>query len=336
MTRLKDRTLKKAYERQTLREGTTLLLEADQKVIQQIEQALAALSGITPDGAKIFEQAIDAAKQELGKYLQGGIKQTFKNVFSDPVAKATTLANAIRTGLSQLPTIARLYLPKGGENETQKSIWDMVPPEKQKDLLASFTKAFKSDLSKGGLGGAMDLLKGNGLPYIANLQQAVQELLQNTNPQGGFKMGQQAAAQQEPPVQTATPATAPGQAEPATAGQAAPTPAPAGQGPQGAQAGAQGTPQAPGAKTSNAAQTQGPQAAQTTQPAQPAQQSQTASKPVSTGTPKKLSANDVDQMGDIADFLTNPKRKNSPKIAVDPKSVQQVLAALAKNGMLFA
>ena len=336
MTRLKDRTLKKAYERQTLREGTTLLLEADQKVIQQIEQALAALSGITPDGAKIFEQAIDAAKQELGKYLQGGIKQTFKNVFSDPVAKATTLANAIRTGLSQLPTIARLYLPKGGENETQKSIWEMVPPEKQKDLLASFTKAFKSDLSKGGLGGAMDLLKGNGLPYIANLQQAVQELLQNTNPQGGFKMGQQAAAQQEPPVQTATPTTAPGQAEPAAAGQAAPTPASAGQGPQGAQAGAQGTPQAAGAKTSNAAQTQGSQPAQTTQPAQPAQQSQTASKPVSTGTPKKLTVQDVDQMGDIADFLTNPKRKNSPKIAVDPKSVQQVLAALAKSGMLFA
>jgi hypothetical protein len=328
MTRLKDRTLKKAYERQTLREGTTLLLEADQKVIQQIEQALAALSGITPDGAKIFETAIDAAKQELGKYLQGGIKQTFKNVFSDPVAKATTLANAIRTGLSQLPTIARLYLPKGGENETQKSIWEMVPPEKQKDLLASFTKAFKSDLSKGGLGGAMDLLKGNGLPYITNLQQAVQELLQNTNPQGGFKMGQQAAAQQEPPVQTATPETAPGQAQPA--------PGQAGQGPQGAQAGAQGTPQAPGPKTSNAVQTQGPQVAQTTQPAQPAQQSQPASKPVSTGTPKKLTVNDTDQMGDIADFLTNPKRKNSPKIAVDPKSVQQVLAALAKNGMLFA
>lgn len=328
MTRLKDRTLKKAYEQQTLREGTTLLQEADQKVIQQIEQALAALSGITPDGAKIFKQAIAAAKQELGKYLQGGIKQSFKNIFSDPVAKTTTLANAIRTGLTQLPTIARLYLPPGTEKETQKSIWEMVPPEQQKDLLASFTKAFKSDLSKGGLSGAMDLLKGNGLPYIANLQMAVQELLQNTNPQGGFRLAQQATAQQEPPIQTANPETAPGQATPA--------PGQAGQGPQGAQAGAQGTPQASAPKVGNAVQTQGPQAAQTSKPTQPAQQSEPASKPVSTGTPRKLTAQDVDQMGDIADFLTNPKRKNSPKIAVDPKSVQQVLAALAKNGMLFA
>lgn len=329
MTRLKDRTLKKAYEQQTLREGATLLQEADQKVIQQIEQALSALSGITPDGAKIFEQAIAAAKQELGKYLQGGIKQSFKNIFSDPVAKATTLANAIRTGLTQLPTIARLYLPPGTEKETQKSIWEMVPPEQQKDLLATFTKAFKSDLSKGGLSGAMDLLKGNELPYIANLQMAVQELLQNTNPQGGFKLAQQATAQQEPPIQTATPETAPGQATPA--------PGQAGQGPQGAQAGAQGTPQTVAApNVGNAVQTQGPQTAQTTKPAQPAQQSEPASKPVSTGTPRKLSVQDVDQMGDIADFLTNPKRKNSPKIAVDPKSVQQVLAALAKNGMLFA
>jgi hypothetical protein len=67
----------------------------------------------------------------------------------------------------------------------------------------------------------MDLLKGNGLPYIANLQIAVQELLQNTNPQGGFKMAQQALAQQEPPVQTATPAPPADQAAPA-AGQTAP------------------------------------------------------------------------------------------------------------------
>lgn len=311
--RLKERTLKKAYISKTLREGTTLLLEADQKTIQQIDQALEALSGIAPDEAKIFQQAIAAAKLELGKYLQGGIKQTFKNVFSDPVAKATTLANAVRNGMSQLPTIAKLYLPPGGEKETEKSIWEMVPPENQKDLLATFTKSFKSDLSKGGLSGAMDLLKGNGLPYINNLSQAVQELLQNTNPQGGFRLGQQAAAQKEPAIQTATPEaentqTVPGNTNANTQG----------------------------ANPSNAQQTQSTQAAQPTQATQPAQQSQPTDKTISTGAPKKLTVQDTDQMNDIADFLTNPKRKNSPKIAVDPKTIQQVLAALAKNGMLFA
>lgn len=340
MTRLKDRTLKKAYEHKALREGTSLLMEADQKVIQQIDQALAALDGITPDGAKIFSAAIANAKQELGKYLQGGIKQTFKNIFNDPVAKATTLANAIRTGLSQLPTIAKLYLPPGSEKETQKSIWEMVPVEQQKDLLTTFTKSFKADLNKGGLSGAMDLLKGNGLPYIANLSQAVQELLQNTNPQGGFRLGQQAAAQHEPPIQTATPDVAPGQTTSAedTNTNSSAANAKTGDTPQAAQAGAQGTAQAApvAGNVGNAVQTQGTQAAQTTQATEPTQATQPANKPVSTGAPKKLSVQDVDQMNDIADFLTNPKRKNSPKIAVDKEAIQQVLNALAKNGMLFA
>jgi hypothetical protein len=200
MTRLSERTLEKKYQNKALREGR-LLLEADQKKVQQIINALAALENITPAAATIFNQAVKNAKLELGKYLQGGIKQSFKNLFSDPVAKASTLAYAIRTGLSQLPTIAKLYLPPGSERETQKSIWEMVPVEDQKELLATFTKAFKTELSKTG---AMELLKGQGLPYVNNLQVAVQELLQNTNPQGGFKLAQQAKAQQEPDVQSAS------------------------------------------------------------------------------------------------------------------------------------
>lgn len=328
MTRLKDRTLKKAYEQQTLREGTTLLQEADQKVIQQIEQALAALSGITPDGAKIFEQAIDAAKQELGKYLQGGIKQSFKNIFSDPVAKATTLANAIRTGLTQLPTIAKLYLPKGAEKETQKSIWEMVPPEKQKDLLASFTKAFKSDLSKGGLSGAMDLLKGNGLPYIANLQMAVQELLQNTNPQGGFRLAQQAQAQQEPPIQTADQdasqqqqnapqqapqqqATSPG-AQPAKAAEPAQTP----KSPTGTKAPIPPKPLQVAAQTGTGA---GP-----TPPGGEA--AKASAQPPATGRP--LTAADADKLKQMAYYVKS-------RSGVDEATAQKVIDALATAGALI-
>lgn len=325
MTRLKDRTLKKAYEQQTLREGATLLQEADQKVIQQIEQALSALSGITPDGAKIFEQAIDAAKQELGKYLQGGIKQTFKNIFSDPVAKATTLANAIRTGLTQLPTIAKLYLPKGAEKETQKSIWEMVPPEKQKDLLASFTKAFKSDLSKGGLSGAMDLLKGNGLPYIANLQMAVQELLQNTNPQGGFKLAQQATAQQEPPIQTADQntqqnapqqapqqqATSPG-AQPAKAAEPAQTPV----APTGTKAPTPPQPLKVATQTGTGAGPTPPGGEAAKAPAQPA------------ATGKPLTAADTDKLKQMAYFVKS-------RSGVDEATAQKVIDALATAGALI-
>lgn len=338
MTRLKDRTLGNAYRRRVAREGHTLLEAVDQAKIQQIQAALDALSGITPDGARIFDQAIATAKQDLGKYLQGGLKQSFKNVFSDPVAKATTLANSIRSGLAQLPAIAKLYLPKGSENETQRSIWEMVPPEKQKDLLATFSKAFKAKIADARLG---DLLAGRGLPYVDNLAAAVQELLQNTNPQAGFKLGPQAAAQKEPAPEAATANAAPGQAaapDDATASQAAPAAGQPVSGQTGQQpAGVPGTPQqAATPKPSNDVRSQGAQAAQTSKPAQPTQQSEPGQKPVTTGVPRKLTVQDTDQMNDIVDFLTNPKRKNSPKIAVDPQSVNQVLAALAKNGMLFA
>lgn len=324
MTRLKDRTLKKAYEQQTLREGTTLLQEADQKVIQQIEQALAALSGITPDGAKIFEQAIAAAKQELGKYLQGGIKQSFKNIFSDPVAKATTLANAIRTGLTQLPTIARLYLPPGTEKETQKSIWEMVPPEQQKDLLATFTKAFKSDLSKGGLSGAMDLLKGNGLPYIANLQAAVQELLQNTNPQGGFKLAQRAKQQQEPPIQTAdenVPQNAPQQAPQQQATSPGATPAKAAEPAQ--------TPKAPAGTKAPIPPTPLQVATQTGTGAGPTPPGGTAKAPAQPpATGKPLTAADTDKLKQMAYYVKS-------RSGVDEATAQKVIDALATAGALI-
>ncbi len=308
MTRLKDRTLKKAYEQLTIREGASLLQEADQRVIQQITQALEALDGITPDGAKIFDQAIKNAKMDLGKYLQGSIKQTFKNIFSDPVAKATTLANAIRTGLTQLPVIARIYLPKGAEKETQKSIWEMVPPESQKELLSTFTKAFKSDLSKGGLGGAMDLLKGNDLPYVSNLQMAVQELLQNTNPQGGFRLAQQASAQKEPPIQTADQAQAQTQQQQTTSPGSQPTKA-----------------------TDPAQSTKGTTGTKAPIPPTPLQVatqtgSGTTAQPSATGRP--LTAADSEKLKQMAYFV-------KARSGVDEATAQKVIDALATAGALI-
>jgi hypothetical protein len=307
VARLKDRTLKNVYEQRAQREGGPVLLEAiDQQKIQAVQAALDKLSGITPDGAHLFDQAIDAAKQDLGKYLQGGLKQGIKNLFSDPIAKATTLANAIRAGLSQTPQIAKLYVPKGMENEATKSIWELTPPEKQQQLLATFTKAFKTGFS---LANVADLVKGNNMPYVSNLSAAVQELLQNTTPQGGLKMGPQAQAVQEPAPETAAPAAQPGAQTAPTAGQASPTPS-------AAQANATGTTptQAPQA-TSAAKNTVQSQSAQTTQAAQQSK------------TPTKIVPTDAAAIKDLATYLTK-------KVGLDQASLEKVLTQLAKDQKL--
>lgn len=209
MTRLKERTLKRVYEQRAQREATPQLLEAvDQAKIQQITAALAKLDGLVPDGANLFNKAIEDAKADLGNYLRGGVKQFFKSLAGDPVLKATSLANAIRAGLSNIPTIAKLYLPKGMEKETQRSVLELVPQEKQQQLLAAMVKAFEPE-SNVDIG---SLFKGNSMPYVQNLQAAVQELLQNVAPNAGFKLAQQAAATTPPEVQQVTPPTEQGAA----------------------------------------------------------------------------------------------------------------------------
>jgi len=211
MIRLKDRTLKNVYEQRTPREGVSQLTEAglDPAKMKQYEDALAKLKNLVPPNADLFNMAIDKATNELHNYIQGGLKQGIKNVFGlggDPVAKAVNLANGIRAGLANIPTLAKGFVPAGMEQENQKSMLELVPAEKQEQLIAIMTKAFGK------------------LPYVMNVKAAAQELLQNTNPQMLFKNAQQIAATPQiappaPPAQTA---------QPATAGQAAPTPAASG------------------------------------------------------------------------------------------------------------
>lgn len=305
MTRLKDRTLQLSYKNRMLKEGKVLLETVDVKKIQGVQQSITALDDALPSEAAIFKKALAACKQDLGKYLQGGVKQMFKNMIEDPVAKASTLANTMHSGLSQLPDIAKPYLPPNTSNEKEKSIWELVPPDKQKELLATFTKAFKADIGKSSF---LDLVKGNSIPYIPNLSMAVQELLQNTNPQGGFRLSRQVASQPEVVV-TAT--NEPNKETQTT--QQAGKPATNVQGTD-----ATDSTKASTGTTATAATTNSNTTKQTT------------------GQAKKLSDANTEEIADLADFLTNKARKGSPGISVDPKVATQLLTALAKNGKLYS
>lgn len=313
MTRLKDRTLKNVYERRAAGAGAPQLLEAvDFAKLNQVQQTLAKLEGLVPDGANIFNQAIEAAKTDLANYQKGGIKQFFKNIASDPILKVTLFANALRAGLSALPTIVKLgFLPKGGEKETQRSIFELVPPEKQQQLVQQIVKAFepgKLDRVAVDIG---SFFTGNKMPYVQNLQAAVQELLQNVAPNGGFKLAQQVAATPPAEVQQAPQPQdqqAPAQTQNAAKAQAKPAPKPGATAP---------APTQPTAQTQAAANT-----APTTQ-TQAAQPTQTSS------TGKRMTANDTAAINDLAGYLTK-------KTGVDQATLAKVLAQLAKEQKLLA
>lgn len=283
--RLKDRTLKNVYEQRVDREGDRQLTEAglDPAKMQEYSNALEKLDNLVPEEATLFNKAIADAKQELNNYIQGGFKQVVKGFFgSDPVAKAVNFANAIRGGMVNIPTVAKGFLPKGSEKETQRSLMELVPQEQQQQLIAIVAKAF-----------------GNKLPYIANINAAVQEMLQNTNPQGLFRNAQQLAATpqiQPPPAQQ--PAAG------AQAGQAAPTP----------NAASSGAPATGTTATTPATAAAPTQTTTGTAPSAPAQ----------LATNKRLDAvTDTQKVNDIAYFLASQS-------GVDKKAAAKIIQALAK------
>jgi len=304
--RLKDRTLKNVYEQRERRVVTEAI---DMTKVNAAAATVDKLTGLLPDGAAMFQAALKAAKADLQKYARGGVLQGLKNVLGDPLVKTDAMLGAVKAGFAALPGILKLNLPKGMENEGQKSCLELVPQETQKEFLATMQKAFAPAVGSGTLGGDIKgLFTNNNMPYISNLKAAIQELMQNVAPNGAYKLGQQAATIQvaapepaDPAAAQADPAAATpaaGQAAaPATAGQAAPTPT---------------------AGTTAAAPTQGAKAAI------PPTASKVAA-PAAAAANKKLDpAADAQKINDIAYFLAS-------QTGVDKEAAAKIIQALAKT-----
>jgi hypothetical protein len=222
MTRLKDRTLKKAYEQKTVRESSSVLTETmDPKEIEKITNGLKALQGLVPTEAVVFSTAIQSAVADIQKYMAGGVGQAIKNVLSDPVAKATVLANAIKNGLAQGGAVLQAFIPQD-KKQDPGMVWDIVPEENRQNMIKAMVRVFKVNTTNRSLS---SLLKGEQIPYVKNLDIAVTELLQHTNSKGMFDFSAKAKSIQEPqPESSVTAAPGPGN-QPATAGgQAVKTP----------------------------------------------------------------------------------------------------------------
>ncbi len=326
MIRLKDRTLKNFYEQRDRLANERMLLEAglDPQKLKEYENALDKLKGLVPPEAAIFNKAIEDAKNELENYIQGGFKQGVKNIFSDPVAKAVNFANAIRGGMANIPVLAKSFIRPGSENETQQSFLQLVPQDKQQKLIAIVSKAF-----------------GNKLPYVTNINAAVQEMLQNTNPQGLFKNAQQIATIPQiapPPPQTPAPgAPSQGVAPAAPSATASQTPT-AQANPQDTGTTAPATAGQSGnanmkdfvAKNANATSTQPTQAPQTTSAAAstaPSTAAVAAKTSQTTKTPSKIAVGDTAAINDMAQYLTK-------KVGLDAPTLTKVLTQLAKDQKL--
>lgn len=219
MSSLKNRTLKKHYE-QSVRREKTLAEAFDVKKAEQASAAIAKLEALIPQEAAMFRKALEAAKTDLQKASAGGLLQGIKNAFSDPLLKATAMANALHAGFAALPKVLGMYLPPQQQKEGEKSTFELVPQEKQQLFIDTMTKAF-APASTGTIGGDIKgLFSNNVMPYIQNLNAAVKELMMNVAPNGAFKLGQQAAATPPAEIQKAA-------AEQDKSGQTAPNQAPA-------------------------------------------------------------------------------------------------------------
>ncbi len=309
--RLKDRTLKNVYEQRDRRVVTEAI---DMTKVNAAAATADKLTGLLPDGAAMFQTALKAAKADLQKYAKGGILQGLKNVLADPLVKTDAMLGAVKAGFQALPGILKLNLPKGTENEGQKSCLELVPQEQQKAFIDTMTKAFAPALGSGTLGGDIKgLFSNNNMPYLQNLTAAVQELMQNVAPNGAYKLGQQAASIQVAAPEPADPAAAqaaPGQA-PAAAGQAAPTPAAPGTTSGSPTTAA--TAAAPAQAAAATKQSTAPAAAQAAQPS--------THKPLNTST-------DSAKIASIASFVASQS-------GIKPEDATKVVQALAKlNGLL--
>ena len=261
--RLKDRTLKNDYERRNIRENAGIIQEAglDPVKMKEYENAVDKLKDLVPPQAAIFNKAIEDAKNELIKYIEGGVGQTIKGIFGkDPVAKAVNFANSIRAGIANIPALAKTFVPPGSEKETQKSFLELVPTDKQQQLISVMVKAF-----------------GGKLPYVANMTAAVQEMLQNTNPQGLYKNAQAAAAIQ----------------------QVAPPPA---------------QPAAQAANATGAQPTQASAAADAAKGSAPTTSATAPSTSPTTSTPKKITVKDTAAIADLANYLTKKVGLDAPTL----------------------
>lgn len=298
--RLKDRTLRNSYEQRSLREGKAVLLEAlDTKKLEAASQAIARLEGLVPDQADMFNMALVKAKDELDAYIKGGVKQSFKNLLSDPVAKATSLAFALETGFAQLPKVLKLYLPKGTENESQRSCLEMVPEEDKKNaLIATMVKSFAPTGTGSVAGDIKSMFSDNAMPYVMNLRAATAELLQNVAPTGAFKLGQQAASAPKVEPETA--------ADP----QAKPGAPPAGN---------------PAATSSNPTAPTAP--SQAAKGSAPTTDSSATAASQSSKTPSRITIQDTAAINDLAQYLTK-------KVGLDAPTLTKVLQQLAKDQKL--
>lgn len=308
MSNLKNRTLKNQYERRALRENT--LAEAfDTKKAEAASAAIAKLEALIPVQAAMFRKALEAAKTDLQKASAGGFMQGLKSIVgSDPLLKASSMVNALQAGFSALPKVLGMYLPPDAQKEGQKSCFELIPAEKQKLFIDTMTKAFAPENTGTLAGDIKALFSNNVMPYVSNLNAAVQEMMMNVAPNGAYKLGQQAAASPPAEIVKATPEQGkPEQTEPSTAPQA-----------QGTQA----TPGTANAPTTSSEPTQAAAATDTTAATAP---TQAAKAP----TPqKKLNpSTDKERIDNIAYFLAS-------QTGTDKAAAQKLITKLAElNGL---
>jgi hypothetical protein len=177
LQRLQERVSKADQQVLTETRAARLILEAmDEEDLNKATQIIDKLRGMKGKGVGTLDTAIDKAVSELNKYTGGGpltkawAKLKSKVGIDNPLVKVMTFANALETGLKQIPQILKNNIGEIKPDMADKSIADALGEDEEKKKIV--TQNILKALSPKGIFGAF-----KKVPYVDNMQVLAQDIM---------------------------------------------------------------------------------------------------------------------------------------------------------------
>lgn len=169
------KTLKEKYE-----VGQSLIKEeVDSAQLKQAIKILDLIDAAIPEGSAQFKAAAQKSRTELQNSLSGGVLQKAKELVTNPLQNALILSTCIVQGLTAAPDILKLYMAPDAQ-KSDESIGTLVTDEgKKKKLINTMIKSFEP--SKALANNPLAKIGLTKVPYVANLNQAVLEIVTNSS-----------------------------------------------------------------------------------------------------------------------------------------------------------
>jgi len=169
------KTLKEKYEVGQL----IIKEEIDSAQLKQAIKILDLIDAAIPEGSNQFKAAAAKARTELQNSLSGGVLQKAKELVTNPLQNSLILSTCIVQGLTAAPDILKLYMGPDAQKSDETIAVLVSDAGKQKKLINTMIKSFEP--SKALANNPLAKIGLTKVPYVANLNQAVLEIVTNSS-----------------------------------------------------------------------------------------------------------------------------------------------------------